>query len=389
MFELDIALRHISARKRQTVFSIMAVALAIAIIVVTMSMLTGFRNDIIELTVENSPHIIVNPIEDDEEFIHLYNYQSSLIAQKEGVQAVSPCYMGPAALDHRDNAFGITLQGVVPEAEDAVMKVSNDVIAGSFRELSRTRYGIVIGDQLAEDLEVRVGDWVDALSPDAETTSFKVVGIVDTGTSVDESLAYARLDSVQDYFDESGVVSTIRVRVVDVDTADVIADSIEEDTGLDAESWIEANSGILELLNTQQAFVWIFYFLIYTVAGFGIANTLITVVMDKKKEIGMLMAMGTSKKSITLIFLLESSILGAIGVILGCILGYIIAVTVGVYSIEIPSEVYLGLTTLPVDIDLKNFLYAGVFSFFINILAGYYPARRASQLDPVEAMQGE
>ncbi|MDW7730964.1 MAG: ABC transporter permease [Methanolobus sp.] len=389
MYELQIALRHISARKRLTFFAVFAVALAIGVIVVMMSLMTGFTDELIATTVENSPHIVITPQEDDQEFIHFSDYYSEQIRNTEDVIAVSTVFSGQAALQYKDNAEGVDLLGIDPATENAVVNIEDDLVSGDLFEISRTNNGIVIGDNLAEDLDVVVGDSVDAVIPTTEPRSFRVVGIFDSGTPADESIAYARFDTVQDFFGESGVASSMNVRVRDPYQADNIAQSLESDTGLDAVSWIEANSQILELLNTQVAIVWVFYALIYAIAGFGVANTLITVVMDKKKEIGMLMAMGTSRGHITRIFLLESLILGTMGVLLGCAFGYVGTVLLLAYPIDIPSETYYGLTTLPLKLDPVNFVYAIIFSFLINIVAAVYPARRAARLDPVEAIESE
>jgi len=177
------------------------------------------------------------------------------------------------------------------------------------------------------------------------------------------------------------------MRVTDPYDAEKTASEIEIETGLKADSWIEINSQLLDLLNTQKVVVWLYYVLIYITAGFGIANTLINIVMDKKSEIGMLMAMGTSRKSITKIFLIESTILGAFGLLLGLVLGYFTALAIGSYEIELPAEMYLGLTRMPMKIEAMNFFYAAIFAFIINMIAGVYPARKASKLDPVEAIE--
>ncbi|AAM05875.1 ABC transporter permease [Methanosarcina acetivorans] len=387
MYELKIALRQVFSRRRQTFFAILAVALAVTVITVMMAMLSGFQDELVTSSIENNPHIVINPQDEEEEFIHLYRYTSDLIAEKEGVIAVSPKYLGQVALEYRDNAEGVSLQGVDPMAEENVMRVSEDVIEGDFMTLVHTRYGILLGDQLAENLEVHVGDRVDAVFPGSQTTSFKVVGLINTGTAEDEVTAYARLDSVQDFFNEPGVVSTIGVRVVDPYQADIIAGSIERETGLDAVSWIEENAEILNLLETQTVFVNIFYFLIYGIAGFGIANTLITIVAQRTREIGILKAMGASQKSIMFVFLFQSMILGAIGLILGTILGYIVTVGLQSYEIEVPQEMYFGLQTLPLEIEPLNFVYAAFFAFIINIISGIYPARKAAKLDPVKAIE--
>lgn len=386
MYELKIALRQVLSRKRQTFFAILAVALAVSVITVMMAMLSGFQGELIKSSIENSPHIVINP-QTEGNFIHLYRYTSTQIAEKEGVVAVSPKYLGQAALKYRNNAEGISLQGIEPEAEDTVLRVSKDVVEGDFIALSHTRYGIVLGDKLAENLGVKLGDRVDAVFPGSKTTSFNVVGLIYTGTAADEVTAYARLDSVQDFYNEPGVVSTIGVRIADPYQADVIASSIERETGLNAVSWIEANAEILNLLNTQMALTNVFYALIYGIAGFGIANTLITIVAQRTREIGILKAMGASQKSIMAVFLFQSIILGAIGLLLGTILGYIATVALQSYRIEVPQEMYFGLQTLPLEVQPLNFVYAAFFAFIINIIAGIYPARKAAQLDPVKAIE--
>jgi lipoprotein-releasing system permease protein len=386
MYELKIALRQVLSRKRQTFFAILAVALAVSVITVMMAMLSGFQGELIKSSIENSPHIVINP-QTEGNFIHLYRYTSTQIAEKEGVLAVSPKYLGQAALKYRNNAEGISLQGIEPEAEDTVLRVSKDVVEGDFIALSHTRYGIVLGDKLAENLGVKMGDRVDAVFPGSKTTSFNVVGLIYTGTAADEVTAYARLDSVQDFYNEPGVVSTIGVRIADPYQADVIASSIERETGLNAVSWIEANAEILNLLNTQLALTNVFYALIYGIAGFGIANTLITIVAQRTREIGILKAMGASQKSIMAVFLFQSIILGAIGLLLGTILGYIATVALQNYRIEVPQEMYFGLQTLPLEVQPLNFVYAAFFAFIINIISGIYPARKAAQLDPVKAIE--
>jgi ABC-type lipoprotein release transport system permease subunit len=387
MYELKIALRQVLSRKKQTLFAILAVALAVAVITVMMAMLSGFQDELVASSIENNPHIVINPQDEKEEFIHLYRYTSARIAEKEGVIAVSPKYLGQAALEYRDNAEGVSLQGVDPLAEEKVMRVSEDVVEGEFMTLVPTKYGILLGDQLAKNLEVHVGDRVDAVFPGSQTTSFKVVGLIHTGTAADEVTAYARLDSVQDFFNEPGVVSTIGVRVSDPYQADVIAGSIERETGLDAVSWSEANAEILSLLDTQMIFANIFYLLIYGIAGFGIANTLITIVAQRTREIGILKAMGASQKSIMAVFIFQSMVLGAIGLILGTILGYIVTVALQSYEIKVPQEMYFGFQTLPLEVEPLNFVYAAFFAFIINILSGIYPARKAAKLDPVKAIE--
>lgn len=386
MYELIIALRQVFSRRKQTFFAVLAVTLAVAVITVMMALLSGFQTELTQSLIENNPNVVINP-QHEGDFIHLYTYISARIAEKEGVVAVSPKYLGQAALKHRTKAEGVSLQGVEPEAENAVLKINKDVIEGNFTALTHARYGIVLGDTLAEDLGVKLGDHVDAVFPGSKTTSFEVVGLTHTGTSADEITAYARLDSVQHFFNKPGVVSTIGVRVTDPYQADNISSSIKNETGLNAESWMEANSDILNLLKTQTAFVQVFYALIYGIAGFGIANTLITIVAQRTREIGILKAMGASQRSIMAIFLFQSAILGAIGLVFGTVLGYAATVALQNYRIQVPPEMYFGLQTLPLEVQPLNFVYSAIFAFIINVLSGIYPARKAAKLDPVKAIE--
>jgi len=385
MFELDIAMKHIRSRHRQTLFSIVAVGLSVAIIIVSMSMMSGYTSILIDSTIENQAHITVLP-KGNEDYIYLYRGLENHIHNQEGVVAVSSYFQGDAALQHRHDVEGVVLYGINPEDENRVVNREDDMFAGEFASLADPGSRIVLGYKLAKNLEVGMGDTVTVQIPGAEPTDFTITGIFRTGTPADETTAFANLGRLQDFYGAGDVVTGMGVRISDVYTAETLANGIEIETGYDTISWIEQNADILNLLETSESMVYFFYVIIFAISGFGIANVLIMIVMEKVGEIGMLMAMGAPRRSIMLIFLLESGILGLAGVIIGSVLGYIASLMIASYTIPVPPEMYFGMDHLPIVIVPENFVTAGVFAMVINLIAGAYPARRASRMNPVEAI---
>lgn len=385
MYELDVAIRYIGLRRRQTLFSVIAVALSVALIILSMSVLGGFWNNLIESTVENQAHIVISGSGDDE-YLHLYRGLEEYLEKQEGVTAVSPFFEGDAALRFRQNVEGAQLRGVLPEAEDMVMGTGKDMIAGSFISLDEPGNNIILGSKLADNLEVSPGDIVSAWSPGAAPRDFRVTGIIRTGTQADETIAYAGLGRVQEFYGRKDVITGAGVRVRDIYEAEPLAQKINRETGYDAVSWMEKSSAILNLLGTMFQFIYLFYGMIFAISGFGIVNILIMIVLEKVKDIGMLIAMGATRNSIRTIFLLEALLLGLAGVAIGLILGYASALAVAAIRIQVPPQMYFGMDHLPVVIELQNFIIAGIFSLMINLIAGLYPAHKASQLDPVEAI---
>ena len=385
MFELDVATRHIKSRRRQTLFSVIAVSLAVGIIIIFMSMMGGYTSILIDSTTENQAHITIMPKE-GEDYIHLYHGLENHVYDLEGVEGVSSYFQGEAALQYKHNAEGVLLYGINPEDENRVVNRDKYMLAGEFTSIENPGSRIVLGYKLAKNLDVGMGDSVTAQIPGAEPIDFTITGIFQTGTPLDETMAFVNIERLQDLYRSGDVITGMGIRLSDPYASEDLANGIDRETSYDAISWMEQNAEILTLLETSEGMVYFFYIIIFGISGFGVANVLIMIVMEKMGEIGMLMAMGTSRRSIMLIFLLEAAILGMMGVIVGCILGYVASAAIAAITIPIPPEMYFGMDHLPVVIEFKNFITASVFAMVINIIAGVFPARRASKMDPVEAI---
>jgi lipoprotein-releasing system permease protein len=384
MFELAIAERHILGNPKMVLFTVLSVALAVGVIVVLIGLTEGYKVNLIENTVENSPHVTVEPKE-DEDYIFLYRTLSAIAQEDPGVLAASPRLVGRAAAKYKDNVEGVTFIGADPVQEDILLRVREDMVWGDYYDLRFKRFAAVVGDDLADDLELKRGDDFRLTRQDV-TIQVKAVGIIDTGTSLDSTLVYLPLDTAQDLLDEGDVVSEVGIRLSDIDAAPAIAADLNNRTQYKAESWQEKSRDILEQIDTQQIYSYIFYLLIFIISGFGIANTMIMIISRRTKEIGILMAMGADQISIMKIFVLESVILGPPSALLGGGLAYVAAKLIG--TIEVPAEIYIA-DRMMVVLDLGTFVYVAIFAFLVNFLAGIYPAYKASRLDPVEAIATE
>ncbi|HIE31638.1 MAG TPA: ABC transporter permease [Methanosarcinales archaeon] len=380
-------MRHLTSRRRQTIFSVLAIGLAVMILMWSQAMMVGFTEELYAMTVDRMAHVTVEP-EEDEDYIHLYRKLTEEIRSIDGVVGVSPVIAGQATFEHKDKNKNVVMQGISVEAHDLVLHITDDIIEGSFRDLDAIPNSVVVGDALAEKLDVEIDDTIDASFPEANPASLKVVGIYDSGTPQDATLAITSMSTAQDFLDVSDVVNSILIRVEDRERAQEVSDRIDA-LGYPASSWKETNPEIIQTLKLEGTSNNIILGLIILIASFGIVSTLFMVVMEKTREIGMLMAMGVSRRSIMMIFVLQSGILGLLGALLGVTLGAALATYMGSFTYEVGEEAMAGISTIPFVVRLQDAVTIVLFTFLLNLIGGLYPARRASKLDPVEAISSE
>jgi lipoprotein-releasing system permease protein len=383
MYEFSIAQRHILRNPKMALFTIAAVTLAVAIIVVLMGLMSGFQDEIIKTTVENNPHIYVQPKE-DEKYVYLYRTISVILWKYPGVEAVSSRLNGKAAAKYKDLVRGVDFMGVDPADEDRLMEVQKDTVFGNFADLRSRKYSAVIGTKLAAELKLHPGDDF-LLVRGNKSVKLKVAGLFETGTAEDKMLVYIPRATAQDLLGRGDVVSEVDAKVYDIYQAPYIAADLKSQFRYQIKSWEDVDADILNLIQTQSFFSIILYILIFAIAGFGIANTMIMIITRRTKEIGILMAMGATRRSILKIFMMESLILAPPSAVLGSVLAYVAALVIMSYNIELPSEIYV-VSRMTVSMKPEFFLKAIGFAILINFVAGLYPAWKASRMDPVEAI---
>jgi lipoprotein-releasing system permease protein len=300
---------------------------------------------------------------------------------------------------------GAVLRGIDPATAASVIKGIDPVVLKQKPAENETLEntvpipGVIMGRELARSLHVQKGDTVyvitshGIISPIGHVPSMRrlqVVGYFETGMyEYDGAMAYIRLEDAQKILRMGNSVTGIEARVFDIYAAKDIARNIIEKLGYPfwVRDWMQMNHNLFSALKLEKTVMFIILALIILVAAFNIASTLIMMVMEKTKDIAILKAMGATDKSIRKIFVFNGMIIGAIGTLLGTVVGFILCGLLEKYKfIELPGDVYY-LTTLPVKLDMLDVIIIASSALAICFLATLYPAAQASKLDPVEAIR--
>jgi lipoprotein-releasing system permease protein len=387
-YELFISFRQIRARKFQTILSVGAIALAVMVLTVSQALMVGFTGELYNTTVNKLPHVSVSP-QEGEDYIYLHRTLIDEIGKIKGVSAVSPFLTGKASFKFETNSLNAELKGVLPSQENNISAIEADMVEGDFRELEYSRNTVVIGSKLADKLDVNLGDFVDVSFPNANSLSLRVVGIFHTGSALDESLTYTSLDTAQKFYNVPDVINGLSVRLEDFNRDREVADEIEK-TGYKARGWTETNPEILRTIAIESTSNNVVLGLIVVIASFGVVSTLNLSVIGATSQIGMLRAMGATISSIRTIFILQSGILGLLGALFGTLTGVAISLVIGQYEMPAASsELYGGLTTIPIIVRIGDILVIIIAVFLLNLIAGIYPAQQAAKLDPVKAISSK
>ncbi len=383
-FEFFVVLRHIAYRKRGTLLSVAAIAVAVAVSLTLVSLEDGFQGMLFDIIVEDLPHVTVTPKEGDD-YIYLYRSLMDRIWAIPGVVAVSPGLGAAATFTYKDNVENVAMSGVNPADVDKIYNIGKYVVSGDLNSIQDGKK-VVMGQKLADSLKVKLGQTVFVSFPDARGTSLVVSGIFVAPTGWPEDIAFVSLATADDFLNKGDVASSVDIKLEDVYQADAVARSLKE-YGYKADSWQQLYPDILETLAIEDFQSKLIMLLILIIAAFGIGSVMYMLVNEKTSEIGMFMAMGAGRQSIMNIFLLESGILGLMGGVIGIALGLIMALYL--QSLKIVMEAPGGQQiSLPVVINPESFLGIVLAAVALSVVAGLYPAWQASRLDPVLAING-
>ncbi len=375
--------RHITYRKWRTFLSVGAVAIAVAISIVFISIQNGFSDFLFDIVFRFLPHITVIP-EDGEDYLHLYRSIAGICWALPGVLGVSPTLSASATLSYKDKSENVALVGIDPVEAERITQITDNMKQGDINSIMGGRR-LVMGEALAEKLKAKMGDTISARFPDRQPVNLVVSGIFSFGyKEVDEGVAYVSQDTARRFLNQGDVVTAIDIKLSDPFLALAAAEELRM-LRYNAKDWQELFPDIVRTLAFEKTQNAITMFLLMIIATFGIASIMNMLVVEKTREIGMLMALGANPFHIRLLFLMESGVLGLMGAAVGCILGLLACLQL--QGIEIQDG--MGQTmNLPMALNPLDFLLFTIISVLLSIAAGYYPARKASLLDPVIALKG-
>ena len=400
-----IATRYLRSRRKNRIFSfistvsVIGIMVGVATLIVVLSVMTGFSDNLRSKILGANAHIIVNRL--DASPIKDWQLIDAKVRIMDKVEGVSPFILSQVLVTSQNNVSGVIVRGVIPEKELGVTSIEKFMRDGEFIDLNDNEGApkIILGKELAHSLAVGVGDEVVMVSPFGKKGPFGVVpkmkhftvaGWFDMGMyEYNSSLGYISLSAAQEFFGMDDVVSGFSVKSNDFSEATELAQNIEKDLGFPywARDWISMNGSLFSALKLERIAMFIILTLIIIVASFNVVSMITVSVKDKKRDIAILRAMGAAEKSIYSIFIRQGIVVGVVGTVLGNVIGYAICFVLKNYKIiSLPEEVYF-MDKIPVKIDPSVFIIVSICSLLITYVAGLFPARQSAKLDPIEALR--
>jgi lipoprotein-releasing system permease protein len=409
-FERFVAKRYLRSRKSNKILSfisgisILGILLGVATLIVVVSVMSGFSDNLKNRIIGANAHIVVNRV--DVSPIDNWRGIKSIIEDTKGVTGVSPFILNQVLLTSENNVSGVIVRGVIPEEELKVTAIEKFMTDGYFNDISKPaeKSGnpqIALGKELAASLGVLIGDEVVMVSPfgkkgpfgiTPKMKRFEVSGVFDTGMyEYNNSLAYIDIKDAQEFFGTGDIASGFSVRTENFDKAQEIAADIQSQLEFPfwSRDWISMNKNLFSALKLEKYAMFIILTLIIIVASFNVISMITVTVKDKKRDIAIMRAMGAPERMISGIFMKQGMIIGLTGTVMGNILGFIICVVLEKFKlISLPEDVYF-MDRIPVKMELSTFVVVTVCALIITYVAGLFPARQSAKLDPIEALRRE
>lgn len=407
-FELSIALRYLRAKRKQTLLSavsliaVIGFILGVMALIIALALMTGFQEDIQSKILGASAHVILYPT--GTRGIRDYNNTIDIVRTNPDVVSVSGVIYGKVMIYTAGGAEGIVLKGIDPTREKTVTDLTSSLDADALKALNdsnQERDPIVLGVDLENTLHAKKGEIVTLVSPEALLTplglmpkfkKLRVVGTFQSGMyEYDQNWALVSMKTAQRLFSLGDSVTLIEARIKNIHDAAKVSDQLQKQLGSRflVDNWINQNRSLFSAMKLEKIMLFITITLIVLVAAFNVVSTLIMTVLDKHKDIAVLMSMGATTKQIMRIFMIQGVLIGIAGTLIGALLGTVTSWIMDHYKIiQLPLDVYF-IPYLPFHLRIEDIVMITGTALVISFLSTLYPAIRASRINPTEALRYE
>jgi len=412
-FELFVASRYLRAKRRQavvgviTMISIIGVAAGVASLILALAITNGMQRDLQKGLLSSTAQVQLMRVASDG--IEHWRSLTDRLRHLPHVTAAAPGLYGQVLISRGARSGGALVKGILPSEERTVSSLLDDIKQGtaaplapqSAQDSTGTLPPLVLGSDLADQIGAGVGDSVLVTSPQGELTPFglvpkyerfQVVGIFHSGFyQYDSSFALARLTDIQHLFGEPNIVSIISFKVDNLYHADRIGKEIEEaaGSGFMTTNWMEQNQELFHALGEEQAVTFIVIGLIVCVAALNILIALTMMVMEKTRDIAVLMSYGVRPSQVRRIFVWQGMLIGILGTSIGLVIGYALAWIGGHYRIIHLSAAVYSLDYLPFAPRWQDGVIVAAVALGVSLLATLYPSSSAAKILPAEALRYE
>jgi len=410
--ELYIGLRYTRAKRRNgfvsfiALISMLGIALGVAALIVVLSVMNGFGKELRERTLGMTAHATVTG--QDGRLSDWRDIQAK-VSSHHSVIGTAPFTQNEAMLSNRNRVSGAIIRGVLPEEEPNVSDIHKKMVSGELIDLKPGEYGIILGRELANAMGVFEGEKITVITPQANVTPvgvmprlkrFTVTGVFEAGMhQFDRSMAFMHIQDAQKLFSMDENVEGVRLKLSDMFNARLISHELDKVVGEDywVRDWTNMHSNLFKALKTEKLVMFIILLSIVLVAALNIISTLVMTVNDKQADIAILRTIGMTPNSLMWVFIVQGTVIGLIGTLLGLAMGVPIALNVNeiVVFFEalfqtkfLPPDVYY-ISEIKSDMRISEVFMYSASAFSLSVLATIYPAWRAARIQPADALRYE